>query len=166
MSIRRTFVGVLVMGVVSTAAFSLRAAPKRDRQSKGEEVTLTGRLVDLQSFMTGRHSGGDPKKSAQQAIRSGVPTAIETDDGVVVIGMGERGPARLLSPLALQHVELKGRLYEKDGLTYLDLITAKAAKGEHDEQEADHTEAIEPTEHAEDQPDEEHPEEEPVEEEP
>ena len=42
MGIRRTFISSLVAGIVLTVAFTLRAAPRRDRQSKGEEVTLVG----------------------------------------------------------------------------------------------------------------------------
>jgi len=158
MTLRRTVLCLAVLGLVCVSALTLRAAPKRGGEPRGQETTVTGRLVDIQSFMTGKHPGGDPRKSSQEAIRAGVPSAIETEDGMIVIGMGERGPARLLSPLALQQVELKGRLYEKEGLTYLDLISAKAVKEEKEEHEG--------AEPGEEHPEEEHPEEEVPEEEP
>lgn len=154
MTIRRMLLGTVVVVVIGAGALSLRAGGPRGREPRGEEVTLTGRLVDLQSFMTGRYPGGNPNKSSQDAIRAGVPAALETDEGMIVIGMGERGPARLLTPLALQQVELKGKLFEKEGLLYLDLTSARAVKEEKDEHEE--------VEHPED----EHPDEEPTDEEP
>jgi len=159
MNIRRALLSILAVGVVLTAAFSLQAGPRRNRQSGGEEIIVVGRLVDLQSFMTGRHPGGDPKRASQQAIRSGVPAALETEDGMIVVGMGERGPARILSPLALQQVELKGKLFEKEGLEYLDLISARAVQMEGDEVE--HAEPTEPHDYVDEQPEEESPEEAP-----
>ena len=66
---------------------------------------------------------------------------METEKGLIVIGMGERGPSRTLIPLALKKVEVKGKLYEKDGLQYLDMASAtlvqeknKAEEGEGDEE--------------------------------
>lgn len=158
MTLRRTVWSLLVVALAGVSTMTLRAAPKRGGEPRGQETVMTGRLVDLQSFMTGKHPGGDPRRSSQEAIRAGVPAALETEDGMIVIGMGERGPARMLSPLALQQVELKGRLYEKEGLTYLDLISAKAVKEEKEEPEDG--------EHAEEHLEEEHPEEEAPEEEP
>jgi len=154
MTIRRMLLGTLGVAVIGVGAMGLRAAPGRQREPKGEEVTLTGRLVDLQSFMTAKHPAGNPSKASQEAIRAGVPVALETDEGVIVVGMGERGPARITAPFALQQVELKGRLYEKEGMQYLDLTSVRAAK----EEKVEHDDA----EHVE----EEHPEEEPTEEEP
>lgn len=132
---RRTLGSALALAcLVVAGASSLWAAGNRDRATRPQDVVLTGKLVDLQSHMTGKTPSGDKMKAAQESIRSGVPTALETEDGLIVIGMGERGPSRLLVPLALQTVELKGKLYEKDGVQYLDLASARAIKAETEEE--------------------------------
>jgi hypothetical protein len=122
-----------VLIVTAAGVSTLCGAGKRP--SAGEPVTVSGKLIDLQSYMTGKTPGSDPVKSAQQCIRSGVPAALETEEGLIVIGMGERGPSRLLVPLVLQHVELKGKLYEKDGLQYIDIASARAVREELEEEE-------------------------------
>ena len=121
--------------IAVVAASSLLLAGNRKRPTKSEDVTVTGTLVDLQSYMTGKPGAGDPKRTAQQAIRSGVPAALETEDGLIVVGMGDQGPGRLLIPLVLQQVELKGKLYEKEGLHYIDITSAEIVKEEEPEEE-------------------------------
>ena len=64
-----------------------------------------------------------------------VPAALETEEGLIVIGMGERGPSRTLIPLAFKKVEVKGKLYEKDGLQYLDMASATEVKEKEEEAE-------------------------------
>ncbi len=152
---------LLVVAVVAAVGASrIWAGGPRERGARSEDVTLTGKLVDMQSFMTGKSAGTDPAKAAQQCLRSGVPAVLETEEGLVVIGMGERGPSRLIVPLALKRVELKGKLYEKEGLQYIDITSARLAEEQPEETEhPDQPEPVDPSE-------EEEPEEEPAEEEP
>jgi hypothetical protein len=58
---------------------------------------------------------------------------VTEEDGVVIIGMGDKGPARVLVPLAYQTVEIQGKLYDKDGVLYVDMTTAKVFKEEGEE---------------------------------
>lgn len=132
------------VAAVIAGASSLRAGGERKKPVKPEDVTLVGTIVDLQSLMTGKFTGTDPVRATQDCIRQGVPAALETEDGLIVIGMGERGPSRTLIPLALKKVEVKGKLYDKDGLQYLDMASATlvkdkegAEKGEGDEEHDD-----------------------------
>ena len=116
---------------------TLIAGPKRAPTPKPEDVKLVGQIVDLQTYMTEKCNGNDLAKCSDadltkctlNGIRAGVPTAIVTDeDGVIIIGSGDKGPARLLLPLAYKTVEAQGKLYDKDGVLYLDLTTAKVFK--------------------------------------
>jgi len=95
--------------------------------SDPRDVTLTGKIVDLHSFMTDSSDSTDNAKTTRERILAGVPAAIETDEGLVVIGEGSRSASRTLAPLASQTAELTGTLYEKHGLRYIDVVSAKAA---------------------------------------
>ncbi|MBN1510526.1 MAG: hypothetical protein JXB13_00790 [Phycisphaerae bacterium] len=102
-------------------------------------ATLTGKIVDLQCYMTGKHEGDDPAKCAAACIKSGVPVALETKDGLVILGHGMTGAAKMLEPLAMQEVEVKGKLYEKGGVKYVDVLAVvkKAEPPAPAEEEAD-----------------------------
>ena len=125
------------IAVVIAGASSLRAGGERKKPVKPEDVTLVGKIVDLQSFMTDKSTGADPVRATQDCIRQGVPAALETEEGLIVLGMGERGPSRTLIPLALKKVEVKGKLYEKDGLQYLDMASATLVKEKEEAEESE-----------------------------
>ncbi len=122
------FVGIVAgigLGLVFLVS-SLKAGPRRGGPPRPEEVTLIGQLVDLQTYMTEKCPSDDFTKCTRDNIRSGVPAAVVTDeDGVIVIGMGDKGPARALIPLAFQDIEIKGKLYDRDGVLYLDMESAR-----------------------------------------
>ncbi len=116
-------VGVLLVSV-------LCAAGDRDKNRQPRDVTLTGKVVDLHSFMTEKYESSDKAKCVRDCIRAGVPAALETQEGLVLIGEGNKGAARTIMSLALETAELKGKLYEKHGVRYIDMTSAKAAKPE------------------------------------
>lgn len=93
---------------------------------KGSETTLTGRVVDLQCFMSGEYASSDHAKSTRECLAKGVPAALETDDGVVVIGHGMKSPGALLAKHAFQYVELTGKLYDHGGIKYIDATAVTA----------------------------------------
>jgi len=119
-----TFVTIICLGLASV----LYASGDRDKGAAPRDVTMVGKVVDLQSFMTGKYESSDQVKSTRDSIRAGVPAALETEEGIVILGQGMKGAARTLTPLAFQVVEAKGKLYEKHGLKYLDLSSAAVAK--------------------------------------
>lgn len=125
---RRNMVTTLVaVGALGAAAFGMKAfagdPPKGFQQ--GNEVTLEGRVVDLQCFMTQKFASTDHAKCTADCIRAGVPCALETSTGLVIVGEGAKSPAAQLAPLALEHVKINGKLYERDGVRYIDLIKAE-----------------------------------------
>ena len=128
---------VVAAGVAVAVLFTsvLMAGGDRDKTVPPKDVTLTGKIVDLQSFMTGKFESSDHVKCTQRCIQAGVPAALETQDGLIVIGEGSKGPARTITPLAFRYAELKGKLYERKGVQYIDVASAKAAKDPESEED-------------------------------
>jgi hypothetical protein len=129
---------VTVLGLSSLLAQSREHAPPQkpeSKESKGKETTLVGKIVDLQCYMTEEYATKDHAECTRRCIRAGVPVALETDKGLVIVGMGQRGPAHKVEKHALVMVELKGKLYEKHGLKYVDLTSLKPAKPQPEEEE-------------------------------
>ena len=130
---KTTSIAMLIVAAVF--AVTLVAVGRPRNQPKPEEVTLVGLVVDLQTYMTEKCPNDDFAKCTRDNVRGGAPAALETEDGLVIIGMGDKGPARLLVPLAYQNAEVTGTLYDRDGLLYLDMKAAKVYKEESEEEE-------------------------------
>jgi hypothetical protein len=135
-------VGFAVFGGLGFLCILLAAG--RGRSDAAKEATMQGKIVDLQSFMTGKFAGDDPVRATQQAIRAGTPAALETEDGLIILGQGQRGPMRTLMPLAMREVEVKGMLYEKHGLQYMDITSISRAARSDEEEEGEHPAEGEP----------------------
>jgi hypothetical protein len=130
-------VAFAALGLSSLLAQSGGQTPPQKPDTKAKEVTLVGKIVDLQCYMTGQYPTKDQAECARKCIRAGVPAALETDNGLVIVGMGYRGPGREIEKHAMATVELKGKLYERHGLKYIDIVTVKTAspKPEPEEEE-------------------------------
>ena len=99
------------------------------------EVTMTGRVVSVHAFMTGQFASPDQAKSTADNIRAGVPAALDTPTGLILLGQGTTGVGRTLIPLAFQEVEVHGKLYEKGGLKYIDIASVEAVAADDEEEE-------------------------------
>lgn len=111
------------------------AKPQVVAERPPREVTMTGRVVSLHAFMTGQNSSPDQAKSAADNIRAGVPAALDTPTGLILLGQGTTGVGRTLVPLAFHEVEVHGKLYEKGGLKYIDIASVEAVEVEEEEEE-------------------------------
>jgi hypothetical protein len=136
MSARASFTIASVLTCVFFAAVALVsvAADGQTKKARGRgkapksvarEVTLTGRVVDVHCLMTGKFPKADRIKCTQECIKAGVPVALETDRGVFLLGTGPKSAAKTLAPLAYQLVDVRGKLYTRLGLKYIDLLSAK-----------------------------------------
>jgi hypothetical protein len=108
---------VVLVGLAFSAAVAPSAAPV------GKEVTLKGRVVDLYCSMTGQYASEDHAKCTADCLKGGVPAALETPTGLVLLGQGKKGASAHLAAMAMVEVEARGKLYEKDGLKYLDFVS-------------------------------------------
>lgn len=135
MNRRNKWASAVTLGLVGLAGTVLIAAGgSRGKETAPKDITVVGRVVDLHSYMTGRSGSNDMVRWTQMAIRAGVPAAVETDDGIIIIGQGDRGPMRTILPFAYKNAELRGKLHEKDGIPYLDIVSAKKAQSGDDEE--------------------------------
>lgn len=124
---RNTF-RVAVIGLMFISV--LCVAGERQGDPAPRNVTLTGKVMDLHSLLTGKFESSDKAKCTRDCIRAGVPAVLETADGLVFIGEGSKGAARTMAPLAFENAELKGKLFEKHGIRYIDISSAKIVKAE------------------------------------
>ena len=146
---------VLCTALVSVVVMAAMAAgPGSKGEKKPRDVTVTGKVVDLHSYMTGKFASDDPARSTRACIQAGVATAVETADGLIIVGQGLKGPRKTLARLAYQSVELKGRLYERGGLRYIDMSDAKLAKATEEpaNEEHDDPDCVEPDPEESDEP--------------
>ncbi|MCB9851276.1 MAG: hypothetical protein H6817_11305 [Phycisphaerales bacterium] len=114
------------------AAFTVNAQASNDQSpatkpAMAKDVVLTGTVVDLHCYMTGAMPSGDAAKCTADCIRAGVPAGLETDIGLVVLGQGMQGASKALLPYAHQFVEVRGKLFERDGVKYLDIASVEKA---------------------------------------
>lgn len=124
-----TALALFVLNPIIAGAQSTRAGREK-KEEQGREMTFVGTIVDVHSFMTGKHSSNDHARSTAEAIRSGIPAAIDTPIGLIIIGQGTTGASKTLVPLAHTRALVTGKFYEKNGLKYLDLASARSAENE------------------------------------
>jgi hypothetical protein len=119
---------VFALGLSALLAQSQPPKPLGQQEAQGKEVALTGRIVDLHCFMTGSQPDKDLARCTQKCLRGGVPAALETESGLVILGKGMMGIGREASRHALSMVEISGKLYERHGLKYVDVTSIKEAR--------------------------------------
>ena len=139
----RVEIGVLMavisIGVVGISA--LNATAGEEEKAKTRDATLTGTITDLHSYMTGQSSEGDDASLVRKRFRGGVPMILQTDDGPVILGQGDKRPGAVIMRHVFQQVQVSGKLHEKRGLRYLDIevasVKAVAAEDEGDDEDED-----------------------------
>lgn len=119
---------VVGLGAIALFAWALNAASAtaqmtKTKEKEGREVTMTGRIVDLHCFMTGEYVSTDHTKCTADCIHAGVPAGLETDKDLIVLGQGMKSAAKTIAPFAFEKVEVKGKLFEKMGVQYLDITS-------------------------------------------
>ena len=98
------------------------------RLPEPQNVTLTGRLVDLHSFMTDKYPDADRVKTTADRLKAGVPAGLNTPAGLILLGTGAKYLPDKLVPWAYEEVEVKGKLYYLRGARYLELTNISKAK--------------------------------------
>jgi hypothetical protein len=109
------------------------AKPAREAETKvqvpvPQNVTLTGRLVDLHSFMTDSYPAPDRAKTTAERLKAGVPAGLDTAAGLILLGSGLKNAADKLVPLAYEEVDVKGKLHYRRGARYLEFTSIAKAK--------------------------------------
>lgn len=133
----RKHVGKLMVVAVglAIAGSSLLAGGRDDKPGKSKLVTLQGTVVDLYSYMTGQGAASvknpaDQAKLGRETIKNGMTACLETEDGIVLLGKGPKAPTEMVLPLVFQEVEIRGKLYEKGDLQFVDIVSIRPLKDE------------------------------------
>ena len=98
-----------------------QAAP---RATQPQEVTLSGTVVDLQSYMTEKYTRKNREAYSRNCISRGVPAALETENGLILLGLAKGNTTRF-AHCAMKPAEVCGTLYEKHGVKYLEVSSIK-----------------------------------------
>lgn len=143
--------------LITTISLSTLSAQERrampDRAVEAKEVTLSGTLVDLQYYMSGKFVGKSAEDCARACIRRGVPAVLDTGEALFVLGMA-KGTSSKLAAFAMNRVEVTGGLYEKQGLKYLKVNSIKPLKSAEPEPgEDEYGDEDEPEDEPDDDPD-------------
>ena len=104
-----------------------KANPPAPRSAQPQEVALSGTVVDLQSYMTGEPRAKNPEAFSRNCIRRGVPAALETESGLIILGFA-KGNASMLAQHAMKSAEVRGTLHIKQGVKYLEVASIKKLK--------------------------------------
>jgi hypothetical protein len=109
------------------AASTLAATPmlahegEKHEGSSGEEVSVTGEVVDMVCYLDEGASGAEHADCARTCIKMGLPVGIKTSDGKTYLLVGEHKPMNdQLAPLAAQTITVKGKAVARDGFNMIE----------------------------------------------
>jgi hypothetical protein len=106
-------------------ASTLVVGGERTTPTKPQEAVLTGTVTDLHTFMSGEAPN---KETTRQRVYEGVPVILQTEAGPIILGKGKGSLKTMVLGVLHQPAEVKGLLYAKHGLRYLDVAVAKPPK--------------------------------------
>jgi type 1 fimbria pilin len=87
----------------------------------GEEVTVTGEVVDMVCYIDHGASGTEHADCAQKCIEMGLPVGLKTSDGKTYFLIGEHEPMNAaLAPLAAKTITVKGKAVSRDGFNMIE----------------------------------------------
>src|SRR5215467_13759621 len=107
---------------VSVTALLMKWSERRNGAiGGGQEIVVTGEVLDMTCYIASNLSGPDHAKCARICIRSGEPAGIKAQDGKVYLLTGEPGHSvnAELAEYAAQVVTIKGKQTVRDGFAQL-----------------------------------------------
>ena len=105
----------------SVTALLMKWPERRHPAARGQEIVVTGEVLDMTCYIASNLSGPDHAECAKVCIRNGEPAGIKTQDGKVYLLTGEPGQSinAKLADYAAQIVTIKGRKTMRDGFAQL-----------------------------------------------
>lgn len=96
---------------------------KRDRLAQGQEIIVTGEVLDMTCYIASNLSGPDHAVCARECIKCGEPAGLKTENGKVYLLTGAPGQAvnAQLADLAAKIVTIKGKETKRDGFAQLQI---------------------------------------------
>jgi hypothetical protein len=107
----------------SVTVLMMKWSERRHAVAGGQEIVVTGEVLDMTCYIASNLSGPDHAKCARICIRSGEPAGIKAQDGKVYLLTGEPGHSvnAELAEYAAQVVTIKGRQTVRDGFAQLQI---------------------------------------------
>jgi hypothetical protein len=116
------------LATLSVAGAALLSVPVfadsgKDMLKKGNQVTVTGEVLDMACYVDHGASGAGHASCAEKCIKSGLPVGLKGSDGKTYLLIGEHMPANKdLAPYAAKTITVQGKLVERDGINLLENI--------------------------------------------
>jgi type 1 fimbria pilin len=90
-------------------------------EAAGEEVSVSGEVVDMVCYIDHNATGPEHADCAQKCIKMGLPVGIKADDGKTYLLIGEHKPINSeLVSLAAKTITVKGKLVSRDGFNMIE----------------------------------------------
>jgi hypothetical protein len=114
--------------ILSLAAVTVLAASsifahqgEKNEGASGEEVTVTGEVIDMVCYIDEGASGPQHADCAKKCIKMGLPVGIKASDGKTYLLIGEHKPMNeQLAPLAAKEITVKGKAVSRDGFNMIE----------------------------------------------
>jgi hypothetical protein len=102
---------------------------KRDRVAQGQEIIVTGEVLDMTCYIASNLSGPDHAECAKVCIRNGEPAGIKAQDGKVYLLTGQPGESvnAKLAEYAAKIVTIKGKITMRSGFAQLQVEEIRKA---------------------------------------
>ena len=118
---------VLAAAIVISASITAVAIKswerKKDRLVHGQEIIVTGEVLDMTCYIASNLSGPDHAECARVCIRNGLPAGLKAGNGKVYLLTGQPGQTvnAQLADLAAKVVTIKGKETTRDGFAQLQI---------------------------------------------
>jgi hypothetical protein len=119
--------GVILLAVLSFAFFSASAV---ENNGDGEEISVTGEVLDMSCFMASGAKGEGHKGCAEKCINSGMPIGLLGSDGKVYLLVEDHknaDPYQSLKTMAAANVAVTGKYFVRNGMPAIVIGKVKKA---------------------------------------
>ncbi|MFC4874122.1 hypothetical protein [Negadavirga shengliensis] len=109
------------MGMILFAlcCFVFFASQANEKDGDGEEISVTGEVLDLSCYMAGGAKGEGHKGCAEKCINNGMPMGLLTADGKVYLLVEDHknaSPYQSLKNHAAEQVDVTGKHFVRNGM--------------------------------------------------
>lgn len=119
----RNLITMLVLGAAFAALPFTVNAEESAPAKNGEQITVTGEVLDMACYTDHGAHGAKHAKCARMCIESGLPVGIKGDNGVTYLLIGEHKPANdVLAQYAAKTITVQGKFVSRDGINMIENI--------------------------------------------
>ena len=106
----------ILLGLITGSAIA-----QEGEKSSGQEVTVTGEVVDMSCYIDHGATGEKHAACAKKCIASGLPVGIKASDGKTYLVIGDHKPLNSeLADDAAKTITVKGKLVSRDGINMIE----------------------------------------------